>query len=386
MNEDIEDLLRAELAGRADAAPMYSGEGLADAAITGAGRIRRRRRIGAAAGGLGLVAVGAAAALWLPFGGAGFDDAPPVATSAEEAQSDLDLEFVVERDGAYGVVNVDGDYVPLAVENRPDAVQRLQSSYVVSSMRQLEVTSLDGTASAVYELPVDNFFTTVRGDAEAFAVQYYETDADRQVYELFPGDPEATGDPAVLDLALELNLEDWSDDMLVFSTDLITVTGGASSPHYFNDQHEWGLETAAEAGYESAVVADATDPSYVCVADLDPGSLAASESEECGYLDETVIEDGIIQASGDGAAAGLVQDVAESFAEEGLEIEIDGDGPTEAQLFDSEYRFVDPLGRWEIGFSGQDETWALLDTSGADAVVSELRPPQGALLPVVSHS
>ncbi|HEU5127053.1 MAG TPA: hypothetical protein VFU12_03615 [Glycomyces sp.] len=386
MNEDLEELLRAELAGRADSAPMYSGEGLADAAITGAGRIRRRRRIGAAAGGLGLVLVGAAAAVWLPFGDAALDDAPPVATSAEEAQSDLDLEFVVERDGAYGVVNVEGEYVPLAAERRPDAVQRLQTSYVVSSTRQVEVTALDGAATAQYELPVDQFYTTVSGDAEAFAVQYYEADEDRQVYELFPGDPQSARNPAVLDLALELNLEDWNEDLLVFSSDLVSVTGGASVPHYFNDQYDWGLETAAEAGYESVVVADPADPGYVCVADLDPGSLAAPDSEDCGYLDELGTADVITQASGDAAAAGLVQDVADSFDEEVAEVEVDRDGPTGAQLFDSEYRFVDPFGRWEIGFSAQDETWALLDLSGGEAVVSELRPPRGALLPVVSHS
>lgn len=385
MNEDIEELLRAELAGRVDSAQVSSGEGLAEAAIAGAGRIRRRRRIGAAAGGVGLIVFGAAAAVWLPDGGGVFDDSPSVATTVEEAQSDLAIEFVVERDGSYGVVSAENRYIPLSTEDRPQSVERLRGSYVASASQQVEITSLDGAASATHGIPADSFFTLVRGDAEAFAVQYYDFPAERQVYELFPADPEATAAPATLELSDELNLEDWNEGTIVLSADLISVTGGESIPHYFNDQHDWGLDTAAAAGYESVAVVDAVDPSYVCVSDLAPGE-PAPDSEECGYLEHEATGQLLAEASGDSSAPGFVEEVASSFFEEGLEDEIQGSPSTEAQLSEAEHLFIDPLGRWRIGFSDQDETWALLDTTGEEPFLSDLRPPEGALLPVVSYN
>lgn len=385
MNEDIEELLRAELAGRADSAQVSSGEGLAEAAIAGAGRIRRRRRIGAAAGGIGLVVFGAAAAVWLPGGGDVFDDSPSVATSAEEARSELAIEFVVERGGSYGVVSAENEYIPLSVQDRPQSVERLRESYVVSASEQVEVTSLDGSSSTEYGIPAGFFSTLVRSDAEGFAVQYYNVPAERQTYELFPADPEATASPAVLELSDELNLEDWNEDTLVFSTDLISVTGGESLPHYFNDQHDWGLDTAADAGYESVAVVDLFQPSYVCVSDLVPGA-PAPESEECGYLQDEEIETLLAEASGDGSAPGFVEEVAGSFFGEVLDDEVRGSPSTEAQLFEAENLFIDPLGRWRIGFSEQDETWALLDTTGDEPFLSDLHPPEGALLPVVSYN
>jgi hypothetical protein len=385
VNEDIEELLRAELAGRADSAQVSSGEGLAEAAIAGAGRIRRRRRIGAAAGGIGLVVFGAAAAVWLPGGGDVFDDSPSVATSAEEARSELAIEFVVERGGSYGVVSAENEYIPLSVQDRPQSVERLRESYVVSASEQVEVTSLDGSSSTEYGIPAGFFSTLVRSDAEGFAVQYYNVPAERQTYELFPADPEATASPAVLELSDELNLEDWNEDTLVFSTDLISVTGGESLPHYFNDQHDWGLDTAADAGYESVAVVDLFQPSYVCVSDLVPGA-PAPESEECGYLQDEEIETLLAEASGDGSAPGFVEEVAGSFFGEVLDDEVRGSPSTEAQLFEAENLFIDPLGRWRIGFSEQDETWALLDTTGDEPFLSDLHPPEGALLPVVSYN
>ncbi|NUQ88563.1 MAG: hypothetical protein HOQ43_08895, partial [Glycomyces artemisiae] len=60
MNGDIEALLRSGLAEQAERAPETADDaGLADLAIAGAHRIRRRRRIGAAAGGAGILVIGA---------------------------------------------------------------------------------------------------------------------------------------------------------------------------------------------------------------------------------------------------------------------------------------------------------------------------------------
>ncbi|WP_051393445.1 hypothetical protein [Glycomyces arizonensis] len=384
MSEDLEHLLRTELAGRAESAPPLHGEGLADAAIAGAGRIRRRRRLGAAAGGLGLVVFGAAVAIWLP-GAGGLEQAPPVATTVEEAQSELDIEFVVEREGAYGVVNADDEYIPLHAEQAPQRAERLQDTYVVSSPMWVEVTDLDGAESVGYEVPSDDFHTVVRSDAESFAVNYPAGDSGRQLYQLFPADASPSTDPLSLDLTTEITLQDWSDSLLVFSGDLTGVTGGASGTYYFNDQYDWGLDTVAAAGYESAVITDYNNPDYVCVADLQPGGSAA-ESEECGYLSEYATETMIADASADSAAPGLVTHVSTTYYSEGLETEIEGDDSLQQQLFDSEHQFVDPLGRWQIAFSSEDETWALLDMESEPAAVSELPPPEGALMPVVSYN
>ncbi|WP_035697611.1 hypothetical protein, partial [Glycomyces tenuis] len=310
---------------------------------------------------------------------------PPAATTVEEAQSGLDIEFAVERDGAYGVVTADDEYIPLGSPQRPTYVQRLQASYVASSQRWVEITALDGSESVGYELPADEFTTVVRSDAEAFAANYYDMDSGRTVYTLFPGDARGTGHTPILELAPELMLEDWSDSVMVLSGSLIDVTGGDIGTHHFNVEYDWGLETAAVAGYESVVVADTSDPRYVCVADLQPG-VELAESEECGYLGEGDTDELITFASVDEAAPGLVTEVSDTFFEDGLETEIIGDAQAEEQLLESEHQFVDPLGRWQIAFGPQDVTWALLDTTGEEASVSQLRPPEGALMPVVSHN
>lgn len=382
MNDHFEDLLRAEFAGRAESAPTADGDGLADAAIAGAGRIRRRR-LAAAAGGLAVVVLGVTGAVWLPWSGIGSTD-PPGDTTVQEAQNELDIEFAVERESTYGVVNADDEYIPLSTEQPPTHVERLQGSYMVSSDRLVEVTSLDGRSSVAYELSADIFSTVVRGDAEAFAIEYFSADTGRTVHQLLPAYARSA-DPIVLDLSPELRLEDWNDDLLVFSSGLTDVSGGASGTYYFNAEHEWGLETVASAGYEAVVVTDDTDPDYVCVADLNPGT-AFAESEECGYRTDDFIENMIATASGDDAAPGLVEKVGADFSEEEVETDIAGDPKIADRLRESDHQFTDPLGRWQIAFDSSDETWALLDTTGEEPVVTELRPPDGALMPVVSHN
>lgn len=382
MSDDIEALLRAELAGRAESAQPPSGEGLAEVVMARAGRIRRRR-LGVAVGGLGLVLFGTAAAVWTPWT-IGLTDAPLAATTFEEAQSELDIEFLIESEDSYGVVNADDEYIRLAATEEPFAVQRLQGAYVVSSSMQVEVTALDGTTSLEYEIPSEYFFTTVRSDAEAFAVDYFYEDTGRQHYDLFSADAGTAEDPVSLDLSSRITLQDWNDSLLVFSGDLISVSGGVTGTHHFNDQYDWGLESAAEVGYESVVVADLGNPDYVCVADLDPG-VALAESEECGYLDDPLTEELISEASVDEAAPELVEDFIAEHGEEAVgDVPADG-ASVPGDLTESEYYFIDPLGRWQLAFSSEDDTWVLLDTTGDSPVVSELAPPAGALLPVVSH-
>src|SRR5699024_8113027 len=198
-----------------------------------------------------------------------------------------DIELLIENEDSYGVVNADDEYIQLAATEEPFAVQRLQGAYVVSSSMQIEVMALDGAASFKYEIASEYFLTTVRSDAEAFAVDYSYEDAGRQHYDLFPADAAAAEDPVSLDLSNQIILQDWNDSLLVFSGDLISVSGGVTGTYHFNDQYDWGLESAAAVGYESVVVADSGDPDYVCVADLDPG-VALAESEGCGYLNDQI--------------------------------------------------------------------------------------------------
>ncbi|GAB3219863.1 hypothetical protein GCM10027447_03510 [Glycomyces halotolerans] len=388
MSDDIEDLLRAEFASRAESSPA-AYDGLAEAAIGGARRIRRRRRATAAGGGLAVIALAAVTAVWTPWDGEAPGDPPPAATtSTDEAQTELDIEFVVERDGAIGVVGGGGEFVPLPVDQRPTRVERLEDAYLVSSDGRMDVVAADGSAAAGFDLPAatGEITTEVSGDATEFAVGFFFVDSVLQRYELYPTEVERLSlPPRVLEFDAAVSLEDWNEDLVVLSANLTGTSGGAAGTYLFNEDYRWGIDTAAVAGFESAVIVDAFDPQYVCVSDLEPGG-SASETEECGYLDTPATEAVIAESARDESAVEFVAEYSDSAGfTEGLEDPIEGDEALKEQLFAAEQFFTDPGGRWQIGFSSRDETWALLNIDGQDAEVSELTVPDGALMPVESH-
>ncbi|MCH7231263.1 hypothetical protein L0U85_10420 [Glycomyces sp. L485] len=388
MSDDLEDLLRAELAGRAGTvSPSYT-DGLADAAISGARRIRRRRRVGAAAGGLGLIVLGAAVAVWTPWTGGGLTDAPPAATSAEEVQNELSVEFVVERDGGYGIVNTDDEFIPLNIEDEPVSAERLQDAYVVTGAESVNLVTLDGATVNPYEAVAgDERELLVRGDGQGFAVSYPNADVTRLMHEMYPGrvfdEPEG---PMVLDLAFDVVLRDWSDDVVLLAADLSSVNGGAAGgPYNFNAEFDYGLESVAAAGYEAAILADTSEPNYLCVSDLEPGNVDVG-SEQCGYLGDDETAPMIVEASRDETAPDMVAEYNDTWFGDA-----DGGGLTDPGTFSQEltvrdHYYMDPNGRWQLGYGSGDQTWTLLDTSGEDAFVSELTPPEGALFPVLSHN
>ncbi|GAB3648970.1 hypothetical protein [Glycomyces tarimensis] len=388
MSEDLEGLLRAELAGRAEAVPPSLDDSLADAAIGGALRLRRRRRVGAAAGGLGLVVLGAFTVMWTPWAGGEQTDGPVAATSADEAQSELAIEFVVQRGDGYGIVNTDDEFVPLPGDGEPYSVDRLDGAYAVTSQesRTVEVVSLDGTESIGFEAPdADYFYTLVRSDGEGFAVSAQHPESNSQQFDIYPGEiPREPEGALTMELGYEVNLEDWDDEYVVLSADLYSTTGGATGgPYWFNDQFGWGLETVADAGYEAAIITDMTEPNHVCVSDLQPGSSDVG-SEQCGYLEDGGTDELITTASRDEAATEVAAEVSASmFAQE--EDVYESPEFTE-RLEAGEFLFDDPQGRWQLGFSAMDETWTLLDASGEEPLISNLTPPEGALFPVMSHS
>ena len=389
MNDDLESFLRAELAGRAESAPVAFDDGLADTAIGGAKRIRRRRRIGAAAGGLSLVVLGTVSVVWMPWQTNGITDGPPAATSVEEAQTELDIEFVVERGGGWGIVTTDDDYVPLEVEDEPLEVKRLADSYMVAEDTAVELVSFNGTERLTYESPTryEEYFIQVRGDGEAFALTYNDIDYTRQYIDIYPDEiaQEPEG-PTSIELSYEPMLVDWTDEVMVLSASLLSDTAGEAGTFYFNDQYDWNIEAIGAAGYEAAVFIDGEVPGFACVSDLRPGELSASESEECGYLEDEPIQQLLTDAAaGESEAVERVADITDRHNSE-VDLFSNTDDETAELMYESEHIFSDPNGEWQLAFSSRDDTWTLLDLTGEEPVVSELTPPDGALFPVVSHS
>ncbi|GAB3992833.1 hypothetical protein GCM10029992_02950 [Glycomyces albus] len=98
-------------------------------------------------------AVGAVA--WSPLTALVDPEEPPVASdvTTEEAQHQFDIEFVAERQGDFGVINTEDEFVPFPASAEPTAVSRLAESYVVSGPESVQVVSFDGAAAIEYEAP-----------------------------------------------------------------------------------------------------------------------------------------------------------------------------------------------------------------------------------------
>lgn len=387
MSEDLEDLLRAEFAGRAESAPLAYDEHLADTAITGARRMRRRRRVGAAVAGGGLAVLVAAAFVWTPSVlDRVLNQNEPIASTYQEAQDDLAIEFVVENDGAWGVVDTSGKIVDIPVEEEPNYVHAVSEGYLVEEFSHVRYAAEDGGEVAELAILEDSILD-VRSDGEAFSIEQLEGSEPDQVYvDLYRADAAGMSEPRSLEFSYDLALATWSDSTLVLYAGLTSVTGGGAGSYNFNEEFDYGLEAAGEAGFESVVLADWDDSDYVCVSDLEPG-VAAAPQEYCGYLYDSAVEDEIQIASADpDALETLTVGAAWAYDDEGPVTLTDEDyGEYEEQIQSREFVYYDPLGRWEIAYDSGSPTWTMVQYTDEEAIFSEFTPPDGAVMPVMSY-
>ncbi|WP_100447392.1 hypothetical protein [Glycomyces xiaoerkulensis] len=390
MNDDFEDLLRAEFASRAGT-PFVPDDRMADAAISGARRIRRWRRVAAGAGGLGLLVLGAAVVMWNPLTDVLDRDPTIPPTSADEVQRDLDVEFVAERGGEYGVLTAEDDFVPLPVETDPLSVFRVQDAYLIDEPSAVTVMPPGGGEGSTFQDVPEDHHLGVNSQATSFTIATYSDDVERQSYRIHPTDLPEEPEPITFELSYEVTLQDWSDDVVVVSADLFGTTGGEGGQYYFEDQFDWGLDSIGTAGYESAVVLDWNDPSYMCVSDLEPG-FGASESEECGDFGDQEMRSHLRSASGGAPVTDLVERASADMPQlpdppEGGELlqETEPDAERDG-FYDKENVLVDPGDRWAMSFDTGDETWAMIEFAEDGSVTrSSLTPPEGALRPVQSY-
>lgn len=390
MSGDIESLLRRGLSDIADAAPVYDEPGLADAAIAGAGRIRRRRRAGAAASGASLVVLGAAAFVWQPWLPSDAHDGPVAGdTSVVEARNEFAMEFVVQSDGEFQVLNEEGDGVPIGDEE-PVSVSRIEAGYLVETDTALNVVSFDGTETVGYEKPEPWLNVPVNRTGTEFAVFWPDEEFLTQEHQLVRAATNGEDGSIWFTTSTEVELVDWSRSTLVFRADLWSATGGDTGGYMFNDDYDWGLEAAASAGYEAAVVTDLTEPGYVCVSDLDPASGTASVRESCGMAEDEAIQEGLAEVSGDEDAPELLAHAVEREITRFGGIMIDGDRDTaeaEADLYGEFFTdgmvWSDPQGRWQLSGSARADSWQLMDLTRERPELTELALPPGAIMPVL---
>ncbi|MEV3937725.1 hypothetical protein AB0K52_17300 [Glycomyces sp. NPDC049804] len=389
MSDDIEALLRSGMAERADAAPTFDDPGLADLAIAGAGRIRRRRRVAGAAGGAGLLVLGAAAFVWNPWIGFGEGDGDQMAadTTTIEVQDEFAMEFVVYEDDAYHVFNEDGDTVPLDVDEPTGDVYKLATAYLWETDTEVWTGSFDGQSATTVERPSAETSIDVNGAGDQYLMYTPNEDYSMANYEVTNLSSPDLSETATFTTRATMTLEDWDARTVVFTYDLHSSAAGEAGEWYFNEQYELGLEEVSAAGFESAVLVDTTDPNFVCVSDLDAAG-SASGREQCGPLDDEEIQAQIDFASGKKAdAVPLVQGVAESYSFDTMmevpEIDL---GEYEGAYNNASYIWSDPKGEWELAGNPGDETWILIDSSGEQPVVSELEVPEGAVQPVLSYT
>ncbi|MCC3762828.1 hypothetical protein K3N28_07055 [Glycomyces sp. TRM65418] len=393
MSDDIEALLRSGMAERVDAAPVFDDPGLADAAIAGAVRIRKRRRVGAAASGAGLLVLGAAAFVWHPWLTPDKEGDGTLAadTSPAEAQNELGMEFVVEDEGgAFEVINPDGAVVPLGDE-QPQSVFRLADAYVAENEGAVWTTALDGGEGWRFEKADPGMtYLKVNAAGDAFAMATPNAAYTMEEYTLLNAS-EAAADDAELQsttfvTSVEATLVTWDASTAVFTTDLYRASGGeAGSTWYFNEEYDLGLESVAAAGFDAAVLVDRTDPNYVCVADMDPGGGMASATEECGPAESAPVEEYLAVASGgqsDPIEASM--SVQSLIYEEAVPLADAELGEYEPAFVDAVEYWTDPLSRWQIANTGR--TWLLLENLDGEPVLSELEPPPGTLMPVLSYT
>ncbi|WP_205326818.1 hypothetical protein [Glycomyces sp. YM15] len=392
MSDDIEALLRSGLAERADAAPSFDDHGLADLAISGAGRIRRRRRVAAAAGGASLLVLGAATFAWNPLTrpDEGRGDLAAADTSTVEAQDEFAMEFLIQdENGSYSVLNQDGNTIAFEVEEPVNNVYKLESSYLSESRSAMWTVSFDGDAAAIEKPSAAETYTRINSAGERFAMITPNSDYTEEEYELVDVSLHEETKSIGFTTSFAVTLEDWDDTTAVFTTDLNSTTGGDAGGFWFNDNLKFGLETVSAAGFEAAVLVDTTDPNNVCVSDLDAAGTA-SVQEQCGPVDSDEIQAQLVSAAGEDAAdpVPLVDTV---IADAQAEFEF---GPSEDLDF-GEYQdrynnagefWTDPGGTWQIVGNRGEDTWLLIDASGDEPVVSELEPPEGAVMPILSYT
>lgn len=389
MNGDIEALLRSGLAEQAERAPeTIDDPALADLAIAGAHRIRRRRRIAAAAGAACVLAFGGIAFVLKPL--LNTDDQTPSAadTTTVEVRNELGMEFLVEGDGGYHVINDSGDRVTLMEEGLPDEVFRLESGYLVTSAeaQSTTYTHLDGTMAVSTEWPSEYTRTVVNGAATEFALATPNDEGTEETYEI--NKPGVTGEEIAaveFTTSTDVMLADWSETTAVFSAELWSTTAGQEKLWHFDEQYGWNLDEVGVAGYESAVILDFANPNFICVADLDAGEGLAVIGEYCGDYQSEVVQAELVAASGDDSTAELV-DNAVTKATGGVALMIEPDlGEYETSFYEADFLQYDPYGRWELSYSRDDSTWLLIDYTGEEPVVSRLTPPAGAIMPVLDQ-
>lgn len=390
MSGDIESLLRTGLADIADAAPVYEDPGLAEAAIAGAGRIRRRRRVSAAASGASLLVLGAVAFTWQPWtepepsGGLIAGD-----TSTDEAQSEFDMEFVIETAQGYEILNQDGDNVPIG-EQYPTSVSRLDSGYLVETDESVVFVDFEGFENIGYDKAEPWVAVPVSRDGTQFALVTPDTEYVAQEMRLV--DPANEDESQWFSTSVELELADWSATTVVFRADLWSVTGGSTSSEYmFNDDHDWGLESVADAGFEAVAVTDMTDPNHVCVADLDPMTGTAGLQESCGWADSEELLDRLVESSGDEAAPELLAQAVEwTLIQQSGTVVMDDAAGREADIYESFYAegffWSDPHGRWQAAGEPGAESWQLMDLMGDEPQLTELELPAQAIMPVLRYT
>jgi len=389
VNGDIEALLRSGLAEQAERAPgSVEDPALADLAIAGAHRIRRRRRIGAAAGGAGLLVIGAGVFAFQPL--MDLQDQGTIAadtSSTAEVRNDLGMEFLVRSDDGYAIVNEDGETIPVG-QDEPQSVLRLDDAYVLEDPERevTDVYSLDGSMSASYASPGPNTYGTVNVAATEYALVTPNAEMTEESYALNDVTLAAVADATTFSVSYDLTLMNWDATTAVFTADIWSTTGGSESTYYFNDQNDWNLASVAAAGFESVAVIDSTNPDYVCVADLDAFGGVAREGEECGPFATDRIKDDLTATAGSDSAVAAVRATTDSVSGD-MYFPMDAAdlGEYEDRFYSSSMMFSDPYNRWEVSYNPDDATWMMIDYTGETPVMSLLTPPAGAVLPVADY-
>lgn len=391
MSEDIEALLRSGLAERADAAPSFDDPDLADLAIAGAGRIRRRRRVAAAAGGTGLLVLGAAVFAWNPW--IAPDDKHGdghIAADTAEAQEDLGIEFLVqEEDGTYSVLNADGETLDFGDATEPTGyVYGLTTRYMMETESHVWTLTPNGDELLSAEKPAEETATMVNSTGDSYAMVTPNAEYTAEEYSLVDVSVRDATEEVAFTTSYDITLADWNDETAVFTADLNPVTGGEPGSYYFNDDFTFGLESVSAAGFEAAVLIDHTDPSNVCVADLD-ATGTSSETELCGPVVSANIQDELAAAVGpDDDPTSIVDTAITNLQSEGMLLADEGgmDLGEYQRQYESAEVWADPGGRWQLAGNRGGDTWLLVDTSGDEPVASELKAPEGTVMPVLSYT
>lgn len=393
MSEDIEALLRSGLAERAHAVPDFDDPGLADLAIAGAGRLRRRRRAAAAASGAGLLVLGAAV-VWNPVIGLhddGKGDMSAADTSTVEVQNELGMEFFIEdADGGYSVLTEEGDSLAFDAEEPMQFVYRLTTQYMLESESDVWTLDLDGDPLASFAKPSPETTTKVNSAGDRYAMVTPNADYTEEEYSLVDVSLHEETETVEFTTNFAITLEDWNATTAVFTADLYSAATGEAKAMWFNDERNFGLETVSAAGLEAAVLVDQTDPNYVCVSDLDAAGVASGQ-EQCGPLQSEVIQESLSAAAGEEGvedAAAIAEGVVAKLQPDTMsaaDVEVDMGEFQDRYERATEY-WTDPAGRWVVWANRGDETWLLIDMTADEPVVSELDPPDGALMPVVSYN